>query len=405
MLEKYFKLGEIKPGLKRVKELLRRMDNPQDKIKIIHLSGTNGKGSVSAFLNNILIEGGYKVGMFTSPSILSFHHMFLINNKEISDEELLDIVKKIKEHVTNMEDENIDIPTEYEIIAAIMYEYFYRKAVDFAIVEVAMGGEHDCTNVMKDTILSLMTPISLDHTNFLGSTLEEIAREKSGIIKNNSSFITEKQDEKVRALLKAVCKEKNTSYKEVSFTGDIKYKDHMLLKIKDISFESHLIGRHQADNVILAYEAVEDLNGRGYTTISLEEIKRGIKNTRLPGRFEQVSNFILDGAHNEASFHALKNNLKALKLTELTAVIGVLKDKDVDFGVFKPFIKKIIVTEPLNDRKLSAELLKEKLLKDFDDVEVEKDIRKIVKHLKNKETVLAFGSFYMISEIRKHLLS
>ncbi len=405
MLEKYFKLGEIKPGLKRVKELLRRMDNPQDKIKIVHLSGTNGKGSVSAFLNNILIEGGYKVGMFSSPSILSFNHMFLINNKEISDEKLLDIIRKIKKHVSEMEDENLDIPTEYEIIAAIMYEYFYREAVDFAVVEVAMGGENDCTNVMKDSILSLMTPISLDHTNFLGSTVVEIAREKSGIIKNNSSFITEKQDEKVKELLKDVCKEKNTSYKEVSFTGDIKYNDHMLLTINNIEFESNLIGKHQADNIVLTYEAVKDLKERGYIKISLKQIQEGIKNTYLPGRFERVSNFILDGAHNKASFHALKNNLEVLHLNDLTAVIGVLKDKDLDFSIFKPFIKKIIVTEPLNDRKLSADLLQEKLLKDFDEVKVERDIKQIVDNLKDKETILSFGSFYMIGEIRKHLLS
>ena len=399
----------IKPGLSRVKELLNRLDNPQNKLDIIHITGTNGKGSTATLLRTILDEAGYKVGQFSTPSIISFNHMFLVNNEPISDRLLLEIADLLKTEITEMISDGFEHPTEYEIIAAMMYVYFYKEHVDFAVVEVAMGGENDCTNVMDHSILSVITPISLDHQGFLGTTLKAIATEKSGVIKNNSVLITHPQDDEVMAVLETVCDQKMTTLKTFSYSGDVKLSKQMTFEYIGLNINSQLIGKHQAQNIIGVIECISNLNERGYSNVSKDQLLMGIEKTTFEGRFECINDWILDGAHNHESLMALKENLESLDIKDLTGVIAVLRDKDIDEALIalEPYFKQMIVTEANSFRKLKAEDLKEKLSAlGYKNLIIEKDVKKAFEMAqKTKERKLGFGSFYMLSELRKYVQS
>jgi len=397
----------IKPGLSRVKELLNRLDNPQNKLDIIHITGTNGKGSTATLLRNILDEAEYVVGQFSTPSIISFNHMFLINNKPVSDNILCEIAEQLKSEIDDMLSDGFEHPTEYEIIAAMMYVYFYKEHVDFAVVEVAMGGENDCTNVMDHSILSVITPISLDHQGFLGSTLKAIATEKSGVIKYNSVLVTHPQEEEVMMVLEAVCDEKMTTLKSFDFKGEVEIAEKMHFNYKGLDVISQLIGKHQAQNIVGVIECISNLNNRGYTSVSKEQLLNGINKTTFEGRFECIGDWILDGAHNHESLMALKDNLESLKIKNLTGVIAVLRDKDIDDALvaLKPYFRQIIVTEADSFRKLRAEDLYDKL-KDlgYDNLIIEKDIEKAYEMAqKTQQRKLGFGSFYMLSELREYV--
>ncbi len=410
-LEEVRKLGS-KPGLNRVKKLLELLDNPQNKLDIIHITGTNGKGSTASILSNILIEGEYNTGQFSTPSILGFNDMFRINNKMISDLRLLETAEKIKNMITDMLKEGYEHPTEYEIISAIMYEYFYQEHVDFAVVEVAMGGENDCTNVMDYSIMSIITPISLDHNSFLGDTLRMIAKEKSGVMKNNSVCYTHKQEDEVMEVLKTVSDEK-MSVLNVCGTG-VDYSiinDEMSFSYNGIIIKSKLLGTHQMDNIVCVVEVIQNLKTRGYIDINKKMLLDGIYNTYLEGRFEIISRepkWIIDGAHNSESLKALLKNIKTFKYKNLIGIIGVLKDKNIDDELKEilTYFKTIILTEPLNLRKLSVDEL-EKKIKDISDIQIVKkeSVKEAVEICNrisaNKDVVLGFGSFYMISEIRR----
>ena len=397
----------IKPGLSRVKELLKRLDNPQNKLDIIHITGTNGKGTTATVLSNVLREANYKVGQFSTPSIISFNHMFDIDGA-ISDDRLFDLSSRIKSICDEMLSDGLEYPTEYEVIAAIMYLYFCEEHVDFAVVEVAMGGENDCTNVMDYSILSIITPISLDHTGFLGDTLLDIAKEKSGVIKNNSALIMHPQNRDVELFLNEVCENKMAVLN--TFCNDVTchYSEVMTFKYKGLNVKTKLMGSHQAGNIIGVIEAVHYLKTKGYVSVSKEQLLEGILKTSFEGRFEKIDEWIFDGAHNHESLMALKRVLESLELYDLIGVFGALKDKDFDEALeaLKPHFKQIIVTEPLSFRKLEASQMADRLKKvGYLDVIVESDIHKAYLLANALEgTKIGFGSFYMISELRKQII-
>lgn len=395
-----------KPGLSRVKELLRRFDNPQNKLDIIHISGSNGKGSTATLLANILSDSGYKTGQFSTPSILGFNHMFLIDKLPVDDQTLNDIIERIRRNIEEMISDGFEHPTEYEIIAGIMYIYFCEKHVDFAVVEVAMGGEKDCTNVMDHSILSIMTPISMDHSDFLGASLHAIASEKSGIVKENSVLITHPQKTEVMKVLEEVCDCKMSVLKSFDIDLSIDYADELMtFEYDGLHIESHLLGHHQAMNIIHVIESIRNLNIRGYIQVNGQDLIESIRATSFPGRFEILGNYILDGAHNHESLLALRDTLELLNLRDLTGVIGVLKDKDILQGLkaLKPFLKGIYVTEPRNPRKLDAYTLENQLRSMGYDILGRGKLEDIFKSIKG-ERILAFGSFYMIAEFRKEII-
>lgn len=404
----------VKPGLIRVKKLLSLMDNPQNKLDIIHITGTNGKGSTATVLSNILIEGNYSVGQFSTPSILGFNHMFRVNNNSITNEELFDITDIIKDNIESMIKEGYDHPTEYEIISCIMYEYFYRKHVDFAVVEVAMGGENDCTNVMDYSIISIITEISLDHSSFLGNNLKDIAIEKSGVIKNNSVVISHKQTKEVMDVLEKKSTDMMSVLKVVENIENYEVNEEFIsFEYKKIKIKSKLIGRHQGTNISGVIECISNLKNRGYINITSEELLTGISKSSFEGRFEYLKKdpiWIIDGAHNSKSINGLRDSLIDLNYSNLIGILGILKDKDMDESLksILPLFKKIILTEPDSFRKLSVNELKKKIqnlsnIEIVDFKEVTDAIEYVKKNSLETDVIVGFGSFYMISDIRKNL--
>lgn len=393
----------VKPGLSRVKELLRRMDNPQDQLKIIHITGTNGKGTTATLLREILTQAGYLVGQFSTPSLIGFHHMFYVDGP-ISETYLYSIGEKIKIICDDMISEGLEYPTEYEIISAIMYQYFYERQVDFAVVEVAMGGENDCTNVMNHSILSIITTISLDHTDFLGETLLDIAKEKSGVIKRNSTVIVHPQDDDVMMFLKENAVQKNSILKTFDSKVTCTFNHKMFFEYREISIETFLMGQHQATNIIGVLEAVQCLIDKKYAVVSNEILENAISCVVFEGRFEQFQSWILDGAHNHASLLALKHVLEVLDLYNLIGVFGALKDKDINEALqaLRPHFETMIVTEPNSIRKCSAFEMERRLKKlGYDQLVVEPDIGKAYLKANERSGIkLGFGSFYMLSELR-----
>ena len=340
----------IMPGLTRIMNLLETMGNPQNDIKIIHIAGTNGKGTVAKTINNALIDSGYKVGLFSSPWIDDYREQIQINNEFISEEEFASYVDKYKDNDC----------TEFEFLTAIMYKYFADSKVDYAVVECGMGGKGDSTNVEQSNI-SVITSISLDHIAFLGDTVEQIAEEKSGILRKNSTCVLY-PNPNVEHIFAGKCKK--------------------LVKVKEQ-------GNFKKNNLATANAVLELL---GVPTVE--------QCAKLPARQEYIGNVMLDGAHNKNGAQALEPYLPNGKVT---AVIGMMKDKDVDgyLSIIAPHLNRIITTTPDNPRSMLAEELKhlsQKYCKDVVAVDSSNDAVALAKQDENFKLVC--GSFYLAREIR-----
>ena len=400
----------IKMGLNNMIELMEKFDNPQDKLKIIHIAGTNGKGSCSSFINSVLISQGYKVGLFTSPSIFNFEERIRINNENIKEDILLDLMKEVREKAKELK----VFPADFELITAIAFLYFYRENCDFVVLEVGLGGRLDATNIIKNPLLTLITSISFDHQQFLGNTLESIATEKAGIIKKGSDLILYSQDKKVMDTILNIAKEKNVKY----FTNDLKkieilenntngeiinYKNYKNLKIA-------LLGNHQIKNATLSLEAISNLKDKKIK-ISDESVYNGFKNVIWPCRFEIIKrkpDFILDGAHNVDGIDKFVKNINVYyEKNKKIAIFGVLADKD-----YYDMLKKIIPTfdvfltvTPDSQRAMKSEKLKE-IIQGLTKKEVysfenyQQAIKKAFEIAKKDDIISAFGSLYFVGEVR-----
>ena len=340
----------IMQGLTRIMNLLETMDNPQNDIKIIHIAGTNGKGTVAKTINNALIASGYKVGLFSSPWIDDYREQIQINNEFISEEDFAYYVDKYKDNDC----------TEFEFLTAIMYKYFADSKVDYAVVECGMGGKGDSTNVEQSNI-SVITSISLDHTAFLGNTVDRIADEKSGILRKNSTCVLY-PNPNVEHIFDGKCKK--------------------LVKVKEQgNFKKNNLATANAVLKILGVPTVEQC-------------------AQLPARQEYIGNVMLDGAHNKNGAQALEPYLPNGKVT---AVIGMMKDKDVDgyLSIIAPHLNKIITTTPDNPRSMPSEELKhlaQKYCKDVVAVDSSNEAVALAKQDENFKLVC--GSFYLAREVR-----
>lgn len=340
----------IMPGLTRITNLLETMGNPQNDIKIIHIAGTNGKGTVAKTINNALINAGNKVGLFSSPWIDNYREQIQINNEFISKEEFASYVAKYKDNDC----------TEFEFLTAIMYKYFADSKVDYAVVECGMGGKGDSTNVEESNI-SVITSISLDHTAFLGNTVERIAEEKSGILRKNSTCVLYPNSD-VEHIFEDKCKK--------------------LFKVKEY-------GDFKKNNLATANAVLELI---GVPTVE--------QCAELPARQEYVGSVMLDGAHNKNGAQALEPYLPNGKVT---AVIGMMKDKDVDgyLSIIAPHLDRIITTTPENPRSMPAEELKQLAQKYCKDVVAVDSSNEAVALAKQDENFkLVCGSFYLAREVR-----
>ena len=397
-----YSLFGIKLGLDNIQKICDELGNPEKKYKIIHITGTNGKGSTSTIIETVLLEAGYSVGKYTSPHILKFNERIRTNGKDISDEDIALTYEKVKNAV-----KNIGItPTFFEVTTAMMFLYFAEKKVEYAILEVGMGGRFDATNV-ADGDIAIITNVSLDHTEYLGKTIYDIAFEKAGIIKEKSFVVVGDSN---KEFLKAVSEKNKTfvnteeKYKDVKYS--LNFKNFMTeIYINEKKYSLSLFGDYQVKNFLCAYEALKHLG------ISDEIIEKAVSKVVWQCRFERFSQnplTILEGAHNIDGILNLKKILThEYKPDEIVMIVSILKDKKVKemLEVCESFSDKIILTSLSdNPRGLSGEKLLE--YTDKNSVfSVEDDIKKAYETAEksNRRIIIVCGSFYTCERFKKEI--
>ena len=335
-------------GLGSIKALLGVLKNPQDDLKVIHVAGTNGKGSTIAFMESILVEAGYKVGKYTSPVVFDYLEKYQINREYISEVNFAKLSTKLKEALERLKEEKDIQPTIFEVETAMAFQYFREEKCDIVLLETGMGGDMDATNVCDKVLASVIVSISLDHMGFLGDTIEEIAYHKAGIIKKGCPVVVMKQTQEVMEVIK-------------------KYADEMNAEMHiadETNMQVSLKGQWQQFNAGVAVKVMDIVSKQGYV-ITDEHISKGLMNTKWPGRFEKISDnplVIIDGAHNPDAAKSLRATLDMeYKDTKFVYIMGVLGDKDYA-EVIKLMVDRaeyIITVTPPNPRALEAVKLKE----------------------------------------------
>lgn len=404
-----------KLGLHNIRMLLGLMGDPQKKLRFVHIAGTNGKGSTSAFIGSILSEAGYRTGIYTSPYIQRFTERIRIGSQEIDRSELAEITNFVRSKAEKMTAMGENHPTEFEIITAIAFEYYYRKHCDIVVLEVGLGGRFDSTNVIDVPELAVITAISLDHTDRLGYTLTEIAFEKAGIIKPGGDVLVYGQSAEAEQVFKNACTERKAALYRTGFADiePVRFGiDGQAFSYKGFdSLEISLLGKHQIRNAALSVDAALLLKEKGYN-ISEADIRRGLANVKWPGRMEVLLKepvFIIDGAHNPEAAEVLKQTLDDyFPGKPRTLIMGVAADKDYQtmMKTMLPAARKLIAVTALTDRALPAAQLAEYARCYCNDVRIsdtiEDAIRLSMEEAGNDEIICAFGSLFYIGTIREH---
>lgn len=342
-------------GLERTHELLHALGDPQDRLRFVHVAGTNGKGSTCALCASILEQAGYRVGLFTSPALYHFEDRLRVNGAAITFEELRDITLHVKDAADAMDEH----PTEFELLTAVAFCFFERSACDIVVMEVGLGGRLDSTNVIRVAEVSVITPISFDHCSLLGSTLAEIAGEKAGIIKRGVPVVSAPQEPEAREVIEEVVIDAQSTLVEVALSQLEGTTEHFSYRERsDLSLG--LSGSFQLVNAATALDAIDVLKAAGWE-VSEQAIREGLRLASWPGRFEIVSKdplIIFDGGHNVSGMDALAQALNDRYPTHFRIILtGVLADKDHE-GMAKRlslFADKIITVTPPNPRALSAQ--------------------------------------------------
>ena len=412
----------IKPGLGRMARMMELLGNPHKKIKVIHIAGTNGKGSTAAFLSKILEEAGYRVGLYTSPYLEAFTNRMAINGEDIPEEKLVEIVNMIKPLVEDISaDLELGQMTEFEVVTSIALYYFALEAPDFVVLEVGLGGRLDATNVIENPLVAVVTNIGLEHTEVLGDTIEKIAWEKAGIIKEGVPVVTAVPRLEALQVIQQKCRDQhaalfnlrekvNIEKKSTSLEGQtFHYLNFQGLQLKDLFIS--LLGEHQIINSSTAVAVIEVLQGKGYH-ISENAVRQGLKAARWAGRLEVMGKnplLILDAAHNPDGVKSLKKALQdQVKYNKLVLVIGILGDKSLDdmLGEIIPLADKIIITKPDSPRAAEPETVAQTaekytrypiILEDS----IPRAINIALSLAEPKDLLLISGSLYTISEARK----
>ena len=408
-------------GLERMNSLLKLLGNPQDELKIIHVAGTNGKGSTCRYIYSVLQAAGYKTGLYTSPFLEFFNERIELDGKYISDDDLAEYTDRVLKCAEIMVARGEQSPTEFEVITAIAFLYFKEKGCDFAVMEVGLGGRGDSTNVCKSPLISVITSISYDHTDRLGNTLAEIAAEKAGIIKEGCPVVTSAEADEALTVIEEKAAECGSMYFEtrhIPYTVRAKSLEGISFDtvIQGVPFENielSMLGEHQIKNAICALSALNILEEQGDVALHRDAIYRGLKAARQTGRFEVMSAkdekpiVVIDGAHNPDGASALRKAVNEyLTGKKILMVTGMLADKDTE-SILKEFTaitESFISTEPENPRKMDAESLKAEIEAMGADCESFPDCREAVQAAaergKNFDAVLYAGSLYMIGAIR-----
>lgn len=406
-----FRFGSM-PGLDRIQKLLNKIGNPEQKCKFIHVAGTNGKGSICTMLAEVLQKCGYKTGLFTSPYIIEFRDRIKINGEMIPKDCIAKIAGDIFPFIDNMIKNNEPI-TEFECITTIAFEYFCRQNCDIVVLETGLGGRFDVTNVISSPITSVITSIGLDHTAILGDSVEKIAMEKSGIIKNNCTTVFCPQEDSVNTVIRNTAKDKNNSLFEVK-TDACKVLSETLngsrFEYKNKEYDLSLVGRYQIKNACTVLETITALKKSGFT-IPDSAVTAGLKEAFIPARFEVIHNspiIILDGGHNPPGLYALSQSIKkSLPDKDIVCIISMLRDKSAKDAMahLKGMFSKVYIVEIDSPRKMPAKDLKAIADNFFDDVEIclnkTTAVKKSYEYARRKNgAMLVCGSLYLASEIR-----
>lgn len=414
-------------GLSRMEELLRRLGNPQDDLKVIHVAGTNGKGSVSKYLEEGLSACGYKMGLYTSPYIEKFNERIRFDGADISDEDLEYYGQKVVDAAEAMVADGKDSPTEFEVVTAIAFLYFAGKKADITILEVGLGGIGDSTNVVKHPLASVITSISYDHMAQLGNTLAEIAVNKAGIIKTGCPVISNVPERDAAKIIARKAYAMGSRLFDVSgiraaVSEQTPFSQVVSMELYEKSYsdvEISMVGKHQAENLKTALATLEILRKSGAVKLDREALYAGLKRARQPGRFEVIGGgpeagdeskplVIIDGAHNEAGAQALQETMaQYFAGKKILLVAGILADKQIDSIV--KFLTKItdhiIVTEPDNPRKLAASELAKHMTDAGVTAEVASDAEAAMHRAKELadgyDVILFAGSLYLIGDVRR----
>ena len=388
--------------LTNIKEIMKRLGNPQDQLKYVHVAGTNGKGSVIAYLYTTLTNAGYHVGRYISPSVYSYREKIEVEGTPISREQFAKHTTRVAAVIEEMTAEGLAHPTPFEIETAVAFLFFAEEKCDPVILEVGMGGITDATNLIRTTELAVLVPISMDHQSFLGNTIAEIAEKKAGIIKPGCSVATIGQEPEALKVIENVSHEAGTDLcaadisqaevLEADFTGQ-----RFLYKGEEYTLS--LAGSYQTENAVLALEALRILDERGYHTTT-EQRREGLKATHWNGRLTIIHRnplFIVDGAHNPAAADMLEDSVRKY-----------FKDRRMFYIIRKlcPYAEQIIAIEtPDNPRALPAEELAEAICPCNPHVHAEKNIAKAVEELfemaGKDDVILSFGSLSFIGDITR----
>ncbi len=405
-------------GLSRTEKILEILGNPHKTLKSIHIAGTNGKGSTSAMINMILIEAGYKVGMYTSPYLEEFEERIQINSKNIPKDSLSNVVTEVKNAVDEVIRLGYEHPTEFEIVTCAAFLHFSSEKVDYAVIEVGLGGKLDSTNVIMP-LLSVITSISYDHMQILGDTIEKIALEKAGIIKNQVPVVLYPQKSDVRHIIEETCFIKNSilsrvfedSAKLCSVDDKSNFQRIIVRTKKDeYKIELSLLGKHQLLNCATAITSIEVLIELG-AKISKDNITKALKKVKWPGRLEvmrQAPLLVIDGAHNIDGIMSLRNNVEEyFKYNKVILILGILADKQVESMIktIVPMASRVIAVTPHSKRGELAEKLKTAILKHNACCEAIEDYEEAVtrglSYCGPNDMLLISGSLYMIGDMRK----
>jgi dihydrofolate synthase/folylpolyglutamate synthase len=401
------------PGLTRIKKFFESIGNPQNKVKAIHIAGTNGKGSTAVFISEILKLGGYKTALYLSPHLIDITERIKINDQNISIEVFNSLSTKYLEKAIKYK------LSYFEYLTALAFIYFESQKIDIAVIETGLGGRFDATNIIKNSLVCIITSIAKDHQEVLGNTIKEIAFEKAGIIKKTANIICGKLPTDAISVIKNKASNLHlygTDFKSLNNTVSVsgQYFDYISENAKLNNIELKLLGKHQVVNASVAICAIEVLNNSGYY-LNETSIRMGLKNTIFPGRFDlkkvcicnKSFELIIDGAHNIQGIGAFLETFKQLGFSKkkIILIFAIMREKKYDYIIKKilPFSKKVILPKINNNRAVSPDILQIEFLKYFtqNKIYIASSVEKALDMIDDGETVMCVGSFYLVGEILK----